>query len=303
MFLNTDLAYEAVGTLKSKTKEFKNYKSIKLIETTVNKELAKEINKKQGDYYLIDVSNEDLNDSDCLLTVEKFITDVLKKILRKEKINSKSKGLIVGLGNLNITPDSLGPKVIDKVIVTRHLFELDKDSIEPGISNISALSPGVMGSTGIETSDIIKAIVDKIKVDYVIVVDALKASSINRINKTIQMTNSGISPGSGVGNTRKELSKETLGIPVIAIGVPTVVDAKSIAIDFFNSLVSNDKHKNIFNNYNCLSPNHQKKIIDELLYSNNSNLIVAPKEIDIDIENFSEIISGAIDHAVHEIKA
>ena len=303
MFLNTDLAYESVGTLKSKTKEFKNYKSIKLIETTVNKELAKEINKKQGDYYLIDVSNEDLNDSDSLLTVEKFITDVLKKILKKEKINSKSKGLIVGLGNLNITPDSLGPKVIDKVIVTRHLFELDKDRIEPGISNISALSPGVMGSTGIETSDIIKAIVDKIKVDYVIVVDALKASSINRINKTIQMTNSGISPGSGVGNTRKELSKETLGIPVIAIGVPTVVDAKSIAMDFFNSLVSNDKHKNIFKNYNSLSPNHQKKIIDELLYSNNSNLIVAPKEIDIDIENFSEIISGAIDHAVHEIKA
>jgi spore protease len=253
MSFNTDLASEAVDTLKSKNKSFKQYSNIKLIETSVDKNLSKQINKKQGDYYLIDISNEDTNDSESLLRIEKFITKVLKKILKKEKITNNSKGLIVGLGNLNITPDSLGPKVIDKVIVTRHLFELDKDSISEGISNVCALSPGVMGTTGIETSDIIKAIIDKISLDYIIVIDALKAYDINRINKSIQITNSGISPGSGVGNRRKELSKDILGIPVIAIGIPTVVDASSIAINSFYNLINNEQYQNLFKNYNKLN--------------------------------------------------
>ena len=299
MSFNTDLASEAVDTLKSKNKSFKQYSNIKLIETSVDKNLSKQINKKQGDYYLIDISNEDTNDSESLLRVEKFITKVLKKILKKEKITNNSKGLIVGLGNLNITPDSLGPKVIDKVIVTRHLFELDKDSISEGISNVCALSPGVMGTTGIETSDIIKAIIDKISLDYIIVIDALKAYDINRINKSIQITNSGISPGSGVGNRRKELSKDILGIPVIAIGIPTVVDASSIAINSFYNLINNEQYQNLFKNYNKLNENDKTKIEQQLISNYNNDYIVSLKEIDIDIENLSEVLSGAIDHAIH----
>lgn len=299
MSFNTDLASEAVDTLKSKNKSFKQYSNIKLIETSVDKNLSKQINKKQGDYYLIDISNEDTNDSESLLRIEKFITKVLKKILKKEKITNNSKGLIVGLGNLNITPDSLGPKVIDKVIVTRHLFELDKDSISEGISNVCALSPGVMGTTGIETSDIIKAIIDKISLDYIIVIDALKAYDINRINKSIQITNSGISPGSGVGNRRKELSKDILGIPVIAIGIPTVVDASSIAINSFYNLINNEQYQNLFKNYNKLNETDKTKIEQQLISNYNNNYIVSLKEIDIDIENLSEVLSGAIDHAIH----
>ena len=299
MNFNTDLASEAVNTLKSKNKTYKEFANIKLIETIVDKNLSKEINKKEGDYYLVDISNEDINDSESLLRIEKFITKLLKKILRKEKINNSSKGLIVGLGNLNITPDSLGPKVIDKVIVTRHLFELDKDSISEGVSNVCALSPGVMGTTGIETSDIIKAIIDKISLDYIIVIDALKAFDINRVNKTIQITNSGISPGSGVGNRRKELSKDVLGIPVIAIGIPTVVDASSIAINSFYNVINNENYEDIFTKYNNLKPNQKQKIEEEGISNYNSNYIVSLKEIDIDIENLSEVISGAIDHALH----
>lgn len=299
MSFNTDLASEAVDTLKSKNKSFKQYSNIKLIETSVDKKLSKQINKKQGDYYLIDISAEDTNDSESLLRIEKFITKVLKKILKKEKITNNSKGLIVGLGNLNITPDSLGPKVIDKVIVTRHLFELDKDSVSEGISNVCALSPGVMGTTGIETSDIIKAIIDKISLDYIIVIDALKAYDINRINKSIQITNSGISPGSGVGNRRKELSKDILGIPVIAIGIPTVVDASSIAINSFYNLINNEQYQNLFKNYNKLNVNDKTKIEQQLISNYNNNYIVSLKEIDIDIENLSEVLSGAIDHAIH----
>lgn len=299
MSFNTDLASEAVDTLKSKNKSFKQYSNIKLIETSVDKNLSKQINKKQGDYYLIDISAEDTNDSESLLRIEKFITKVLKKILKKEQITNNSKGLIVGLGNLNITPDSLGPKVIDKVIVTRHLFELDKDSVSEGISNVCALSPGVMGTTGIETSDIIKAIIDKISLDYIIVIDALKAYDINRINKSIQITNSGISPGSGVGNRRKELSKDILGIPVIAIGIPTVVDASSIAINSFYNLINNEQYQNLFKNYNKLNETDKTKIEQQLISNYNNNYIVSLKEIDIDIENLSEVLSGAIDHAIH----
>ena len=130
-----------------------------------------------------------------------------------------------------LPPDSLGPVVVDNVMVTRHMFLLQPESISEGVRNVSALAPGVMGTTGIETSDIIQSVIDKIKVDYVIAIDALASRSIHRVNKTIQITNTGISPGSGVGNKRKELSKDTLGIPVIAIGIPTVVDIATITYD------------------------------------------------------------------------
>ena len=186
--------------------------------------------------------------------------------------------------------------------MTRHLFDLDYETIEEGISNVCALSPGVMGTTGIETSDIIKAIVDKINLDYIIVVDALKAASINRINKSIQLTNSGISPGSGVGNKRKELSKDTLGIPVIAIGVPTVVEASTIASNTIDYLLNHDTSNEVFADLKKLDPIIQQDIINSILSDLGLNLIVAPKEIDIEIENLSEILSGAINHALHEIE-
>lgn len=301
MTYNTDLAAEAVDTLKSKNKEYNKYKNIKLVETKVDKLLGNQINKKEGDYYLIDISKIDINDSKSLMIVEDFLTKLLKKVLKKEKITINSNGLIVGLGNTNITPDSLGPKVVDKVIVTRHMFILNKDSVSEGISNICALSPGVMGTTGIETSDIIKAIVDKIKIDYIIVVDALKAGDISRINKTIQITNSGISPGSGVGNRRKELSKDILGIPVIAIGVPTVVDAVTIASNTIDYLQNHSKEHNVLGKFGNLNIEEKKELIDLVLSPKGLNMIVTPKEVDIEIENLSEIISGAIDHAVHQI--
>lgn len=301
MFNRTDLAYEAVDTLKSKNKSFKEYENIKVIETIVDEDLAKKINKKEGVYYLVDVSNEDLNDYNNIKKIELLVSEIIKTILEKEKITFTHKGLIVGLGNLNITPDSLGPRVIEKVIVTRHMFEINENEVSDGISNVCALSPGVMGMTGIETSDIIKAIINKIKLDYIIVVDALAASDISRVNKTIQLTNSGISPGSGVGNKRKELSKQTLGIPVLAIGVPTVVDAVTIAsntLDYFKK----EKMKNdIFDVLDTIDSKEQKELIKLVFGNNGINMIVTPKEVDIDIENFSEIISGGIDKALHKI--
>src|SRR5699024_4110019 len=137
----------------------------------------------------------------------------------------KGTGLIVGLGNWQVTPDALGPMTSEKLLVTSHLFQLDYETVSEGYRSVAAVSPGDMGVTGIETRDIIFGIVETFSTDFVIAVDALASRSIERINETIQLSDSGIHPRSGVGNKRKELSKDTLGIPVLAIGVPTVVDA------------------------------------------------------------------------------
>src|SRR5699024_12575059 len=141
------------------------------------------------------------------------------------------KALMVGLGNWNVTPDALGTMTIDNVMVRNHLFGLEYDTVQEGYRPIGVVSPGVMVVTGMETSDIVLSLVDDFAPDFVIVIEALASRSIERINETIQLTDTGIHPGSGVGNQRKELSEETLGIPVMAIGVPTVVDAVTIASD------------------------------------------------------------------------
>jgi len=181
-----------------------------------------------------------------------------------------------------------------------------------------------MGTTGIETFDVIESIVKKIKVNYLIVVDALSSRAIDRVNKTIQVTNTGISPGSGVGNKRKELSKETIGIPVIAVGVPTVVDAVTIASDtidiimkYMNSLSNNKKIDNdkindeplpdkeyreeLFGNVGTLNNIDKRKLIDEILTPMGFNMMVTPKEVDLDIADLTDIISRAIDQAVHPL--
>src|SRR5699024_10869868 len=167
----------------------------------------------------------------------KVLTDSLNKLLEKNNISADKTGLIVGLGNGKVTPDALGPMTIEKILVTNHLFELNHESVADGYRPVAAVSPGVMGVTGIETSEIILGIIEKFKPDFVIAVDGLASRSIERVNVTIQLSDSGIHPGSGVGNKRKELSQQTLGIPVIAIGVRTVVDAVTIASDTVDLLL------------------------------------------------------------------
>ena len=136
--------------------------------------------------------------------------------------------LIVGLGNWNVTPDALGPIVVENALVTRHFFELMPDQVAPGYRNVSAIAPGVLGITGIESSDVVQGIVERAKPDVVIAIDALASKALERVNTTIQIADTGIHPGSGIGNKRRGLTKEILGVPVIAIGVPTVVYASTI---------------------------------------------------------------------------
>jgi len=179
----------------------------------------------------------------------------------------------VGLGNRNITSDSLGPKVISKIMVTKHIKEYLPENLDDDIIPVSAISPGVLGITGIETNDIISGITKKINPDLIIVIDALAASSPARVSTTIQITDTGISPGSGVGNNRKEISRFSLDIPVIAIGVPTVVDLLSIAKYVFPEVKNSNIDKDFF---------------------------VTPKEIDKLIENLSKIIANGINLSLHK---
>lgn len=263
--------------------KYETYKKHGVIVSWMKLDKINVFNKKEGNYITIEFS--DITDTNKRKKLEKILTEELMKMLNIIKYKSNYKTMVVGLGNNKSTPDSLGPLVTEKIIVTNHLYTLGID-VDKKLSRSVSISPGVMASTGIETSDYINALVKKIKPDLLIVVDSLASSSVSRLNKSIQITDSGISPGSGVGNNRKEISKDTLNIPVIAIGVPTVVEATTIIYDTLKYMI--DDNKKLDN------------IIDKSL-SKNLNLMVTPKEIDFVIDKLSDVISYAINHSIHKL--
>ena len=324
--IRTDLAVDYIEDkieLKGVSSNIEIIDDIKITNVKLDEKNA--LNKKKGKYITLEFN--DVTDSKNEEKVIKVLTLVLKKILN---IKKDSFGLVVGLGNPKSTPDSLGPLVIDDIIVTNHLYVLGEMS--DNFKRLAAISPGVMGQTGIETSDIISSIVNKIKPDYLIVIDSLASKSIERLNKTIQITDTGIHPGSGIGNKRKEISYDTLGIPVIAIGVPTVVDAAVIVSDAINFTYKNyafnkeymnkPKSKFTFSNVNYLNKEIKENIKDkknllgmlgtldeeelqmliyEVLNPIGYNLMVTPKEIDFVIKKLSKIVSSSINSSIHFI--
>lgn len=323
--IRTDLALDEINE-NEKIKGVKSKESIvdNIKITTVIVEKENDINRKPGKYITLEF--DDATDMENKENIIKVLTKYLKEIL---KLKKNSYGLIIGLGNDKSTPDSLGPLVVDNVIVTNHLFEIGEMSTN--FKRISAIIPGVTGETGIETSEIIESIVKKTNPDYIIAIDSLASKSISRLNKTIQITDTGIHPGSGVGNKRKEISKETIGIPVIAIGVPTVVDAVVIVGDTINFIYKNyafnkeymkDPKSKLSNNVNYLkrdiSENKEERqellglvgslsddelqiLLYEVLNPIGYNLMVTPKEIDFVIEKLSSIISTSLNYSIHNI--
>ena len=190
-----------------------------------NENGEKAIGKPIGNYITIDVKKLKIAQEEEIAKAAETLSNELRKIIDLH-IDKKGEMLVVGLGNIYVTPDSLGPKVINESDVTRHLINYLPQYVEEGTRMVSAISPGVLGTTGIETVEILKGIVDNIKPKLVVVIDALASRSIERISSTVQISDTGIVPGAGVGNTRSEISQKTLGIPVIAIGIPTVVDLR-----------------------------------------------------------------------------
>lgn len=201
--------------------------------------------------------------------------------------------LIVGLGNWNATPDAVGPKVVNKVLVTRHMFQTARPDLKGGLRPVSALAPGVLGITGIETAEIILGVVQKTGPDMVIAVDALAARSTDRLGITIQVADVGINPGSGVGNRRFGITKETLGVPVIAVGVPTVVDAVTIATDAMDAFEQSQGRPPVSEN-----PRGQD-VLRQVLGRQFGTLIVTPKEVDVLIDDIAKVIAGALNMALH----
>ena len=267
MSIRTDLALESVnlsdnieGIEKDEVcKEGINVVSIK-IKTQSS---ADKIGRAIGTY--ITIETDSLTNSSHSDTIHSFLRDELKKLLPKGK-----SFFVVGVGNPQITPDALGPKVAEKVLATRHISSELANSIGlNGLYSVSVLSPGVLGQTGIEIKEITECAISKIKPSAVIIIDALAARETKRLGNTIQLCNTGISPGSGVGNDRQEISERTIGIPCISIGVPTVVDASTLCFDLTGNEIETQ-----------------------------NRMIVTPREIDVLIERCGDLIGHAINCAI-----
>ncbi len=259
--------------------------------------------KPIGYYVTLEVPRLKEKDSALTEEVSKNLADELKRMV---EIPIEATVLVIGLGNWNVTPDSLGPKVIEKLIVTRHLIEYmpEKFNTKDGIRPVCALAPGVLGITGIETGDIISGLVEKVKPDMIIAIDALASRSMERISTTIQITDTGVYPGSGVGNKRMGITQENMGVPVIAIGIPTVVDAATMANDTLDMLIGQFTRQakpgsDFYKLLETLDKEEKYKLIQEVMSPFVGQLVVTPKEIDSLIDNTAKTLAGGLNLALH----
>lgn len=265
----------------------------------LDKQGEEAIGKPIGNYITIDIKKLKVAGEEEIQQASEVVTKELKSLIEKH-VDKKAPILVVGLGNLYVTPDALGPKVINEIDITRHLLQYMPEVLDENTRPVSAVSPGVLGTTGIETQEILKGIVENIKPQLLIIIDALASRSIERISSTIQLADTGIVPGAGVGNTRKELSKDTLGVPVIALGIPTVVDAATIAADSLTLFIQKAQEQAQSNDYlNQLQEEDKYEMIKEVLTPSDYNFIVTPKEIDDLIENMKDIVARGINFAIN----
>lgn len=280
--VRTDLALEAKESVEEKAsglrgvsieEHFEEESEVQITKVVIeSKNGAKEMGKPMGTYITLEAPNMVEPDEDYHQEISKELAKHLRQII--PKATEEQSVLVVGLGNRDVTPDALGPNVINNMMITRHIIrEYGKAAYGSNKVNvISGIVPGVMAQTGMETAEIVKGIVEETHPDLVIVIDALAARSTRRLNRTIQITNTGIQPGSGVGNHRNAISEEVLGIPVIAIGIPTVVDAATIV---------NDAMDNLLNSMSELN-----------------NMYVTPKDVDETIKRLSFTVSEALNMAL-----
>lgn len=311
----TDMADERVDTYKrvNNLTEIDGVKveskNDEIVTTTtvdvLNENGATALSKEIGKYITMEIKDIKYLEEKDKNKIINTLSNEIKNLIGEDKTKSI---LVVGLGNIYVTPDSLGPKVVQSVDITRHLINFAKDLVEPDTRSVSALSPGVLGTTGIETSEIITSVCNEVKPDIVIAIDSLASSSINRLGTTIQLSNTGITPGAGVRNKREGINQNTLNVPVIAIGVPTVVDMATITSEAIDKMVEVTKQK-IENGDNSVSKEQIEKVIsifnDDNKYNmianalDTDNFIVTPKEIDDVIQVVSDLISSGINMSIN----
>lgn len=295
--IRTDLALEARESFEEDDVKIRGVKieeeddeELEIHTTTVVIETengAKTMGKPVGTYITMEAPNMSVPDEDY----HREISKVLAKHIRKLMGEGEKSVLIIGLGNRDVTPDALGPNVVNNVRITRHVIREYGAAFmgEERMNQISGIVPGVMAQTGMETLEIIHGVIEETKPDLCIAIDALAARSTKRLNRTIQITDTGINPGSGVGNHRNGLNRQVLGIPVIAIGVPTVVDAATIVNDTMENMV------------NVLDiPNRMEKyqMIREMIPSHLNTMFVTPKDIDETVKRLAYTISEGLNIAL-----
>jgi len=299
--IRTDLAIEAHEMCSKKNAEEEDVKGVSVdnkdidgIRVTVieikNKNGEKELGKPKGKYVTIEAPDIKFSD-DALFDTCKIIGDQIKSLY---PITEDTKTLVVGLGNDMITPDALGPKVVSQLMVTNHIKTYMQELLDESFGTVCAIVPGVLGTTGIETTDIIKGVCDKINPELVICVDALATRSVNRISTTIQISDTGISPGSGVENKREKIDEKSIGAKVISIGVPTVVDAATIASDSIDAILENNDE--LAELYNGLK---RRDIIKKALSGSEKNMMVTPKDIDLVVRRAAKVVADGINLALH----
>ena len=263
-----------------------------------NENGANALGKPVGNYITLDVKEIKNADEERIEEIAEIMADELRNVIG-EHVSDTDDILVVGLGNRYVTPDALGPKVVPEIEVTRHILEYMPKIMPEDTRPVSAISPGVLGITGIETMEILNGIVQNIKPKMLIVIDALATRNLERISSSIQIADTGIVPGAGVNNARKEISINTLGIPVIAIGIPTVVDLATITNDCINIFIENLQQKAMSNStLNELKEKDNYEEIKEALIPKDYNMIVTPKEIDKLIDNMSEIVARGINKSL-----
>lgn len=266
---------------------------------------AKQIGKMPGHYVTLEVPELRKGDTTLQDRVATSFAREFESFLERIGVGTRGSILVAGLGNWNVTPDALGPLVVENIMVTRHYFELMPGDVSPGYRPVSAIAPGVMGTTGIESSDIIAGVVEKARPDLIIAVDALASKSLDRVNTTIQIADTGIHPGSGIGNKRRGLTKETLGVPVVAIGVPTVVYASTIVNNTMDMVFGHMKQQTsntqpLFGVFGNMPEEDRLQLVREVLQPLGHDLLVTPKEIDKFMEDIANIIASGLNAALHE---
>lgn len=295
MGISLDLAMEAKEIIRGETgqeipgvrMDLETYENASVSVVIIEDEAAQSImGKPVGTYITIEAPIIKANNQQAHKEVAAIFAEQLKKMI---DIPMESNILVVGLGNWNATPDALGPKVVEKCLVTRHLFNYAPQELQGGMRPVSAMAPGVLGLTGIETAEIIRGVAANTRPTIIVAIDSLAARSVKRIGTTIQIADTGINPGSGIGNKRVGINQETMGVKVLAIGVPTVTHAAVIAQDAIEKYIQSIGGKT----------GDASQAIQNVLEPFGGNLTVTPKEIDTLIEDTAIIISGGINMALH----
>lgn len=274
---------------------------------------AKSMGKPKGRYITLEAENLSEEDEDYHREISEELAGIIRSMLpgkkkKPQEYSDLKEGmevsvLIVGLGNRAVTPDALGPRVVDNLFITRHVFrEFGKYAFGNGkTGSVSGIVPGVMAQTGMETVEIIRGVVKESRPEFVVVIDALAARNTKRLGRTIQLSDTGINPGSGVGNHRNAINEKSLGVPVISLGVPTVVDAATIVADGMSSLLramgESETLQSLGDHFDALGSSEKQELAREVLSPQLHGMFVTPKNIDESVKQLSFTISEALNIA------